>query len=125
MKNYDKTLLPTTNEEEHTLLQIIDYKHDRPSFLRNHDEVALSLQKEWMHWLEHAYEVAAAWQNGATTFEGEDPKVVAERRRQDLIKFTHAYQEAYESQKGSGILGPAKVGLGFTIGDSLNWLSSL
>ena len=78
-----------------------------------------------MHWLEHAYEVAAAWQNGATTFEGEDPKVVAERRRQDLIKFTHAYQEAYESQKGSGILGLAKIGLGFTIGDSLNWLSSL
>ncbi len=79
VKNYKKTLIPTTDEEEHTLLHIIDYKHDRPSFLRNHDEVALSLQKEWMHWLENAYEVAAAWQNGVTTFEGEDLQEVANR----------------------------------------------
>jgi hypothetical protein len=125
VKNYEETLIPTTDEEERTLLHIIDYNHDRPSFLRNHDEVALSLQKEWMHWPEHAYEVAAAWQNGATTFEGEDLQEVANRRREDLIKFTKLYQEAYEAENERGILGPVKTGFGFTVGDLLNWLSSL
>jgi hypothetical protein len=125
VKNYEKTLIPTTDEEERTLLHIIDYKHERPSFLRNHDEVALNLQKEWMHWLEHAYEVAAAWQNGATTFEGEDLQEVANRRHADLMEFTRLHQEAYEAENERGILGPAKVGFGFTVGDFLNWLSSL
>jgi hypothetical protein len=125
MKNYEKTLIPTTDEEEKILLHAISYKHDRPSFLRNHDDNALNCQKQWMESLERLHEVAVAAQKGATTWEGQDIEGVFKKRHADLIALTKLYQEAYESEKGSGILGPAKVGFGFTIGDFLNWLSSL
>src|SRR5438132_1622087 len=125
MKNYEKTLIPTTDEEEKILLHAIAYKHDRPSFLRNRDDNALNCQKQWLRSLERLHEVAAAAQKGASAWEGQDIEEVFKKRHADLIKFTKLYQEAYESEKGSGILGPAKVRLGFTIGDFLNWLSFL
>ena len=78
-----------------------------------------------MESLERLHEVAAAAQKGATTFDGQDIQEVVNRRHAYLIESTKLYQEAYESEKGSGILGPAKVGFGFTMADSLNWLSAL